>query len=1587
MFEKELRYLLHGSIDNYDDVETPLYITPHSSPLWEKVRLQVLNSEKEAWNFIDSVLVKYIPPNQLENLKIEEFKIDAVITTILNLPTPYDFYDIILDLLPELSDELKESLKTKNWLPCNGDKSAISPSKIINIIPNKLQKHLSTLIALSADEYIEAQQLSLNILNHKNFHILRNLFTKWYENDIFEFIFTKRNPHTNYPIILDVFSSLWMKQPQKLPNTNNQIRLKTEAWLVTKQENAVYPKKVLHYPNLNQEINDLLSKEEVYPDYISSSKLAERICDSDCWQWLAKEVFITGDEALIKIGEIFKKFFKQLPEYQLGEFASVEEFPLDKCLDAFRYFDVSFLRAWKFAQNLPKKKFKDYLLPNLLLGKMEADNLRQLLILLSNFDLQADAANAANVEIFNIYLRLAINYETFSTKILSPPIRLLNRNGQWKCLNQLSGENANIDKNYLLDEEQFNIIFSFLNLATQDNNNLPKSDKGLREENSKDSFDVLINYFKEWEPYCPLEPIGAFLSLFTSSDHRIKEQAEFYLGKRNREGLRKRLLKNTTKPIRPFQAHIGQAGNRTCNAISLLGVSFEAELANLPNPTHFFLNEGGLASNRMELLHIQPEQIARDELVRILKDSTKVLLTKVYGIELNSIEAIWEDLLNSDQLDIQVAENYLIESAPHVLRTLGIKDDFSIPARLILTRLKELDDLRHQKAEYKQQGLEKEQQDTERSVQEKLSKLSNLLKKNEGVKDILLKSVRRKITEHGYRQQSIPFELFQNADDAVVEWQEMSLPIQLEDQRKEFVVVMGDRKLSFIHAGRPIGCFQHPDHPQAKNRYRNIGYDRDLEKMLTFNISDKGDGVTGMFGLGFKSVYLSCKRPRILSKRLGFAVEGGLIPSLLTPEETRDLQDRLDFYRMPSDATIIELELDGSTQPQDIIGEFQELAGILTVFSRTITTYRFIRDSTDNYQELFTWKRQPFLGIQDIEVNKITINGEDSVRLCLRTTSGSALLLDMTERDGSLSCTTPNAPTFWVTAPTQEKLSVGFLLNAAFKVTTGRTKLDPTGHNQELADQIGIEIGKLLEELCRANWEKVKTALGFSINNYRFWEFIWKELAVNWQELDTNDERRDLISRILGGDRGMGYLITNCNALPNGLFGQYRQLIRINRNTRYSKVTGKLAEESCFSEVANWSSFQESYSCNWIVDTQWEEAKKLLGQSLLNRLTINIDDIQLLNVLQTEAGARKRVTPEQAKRIGKLISKPFLNSFSNSFEYDKLKNFLPHIQFQSSANDSLNSSADDYLPSEQLLSKTSEQTEEKLLAALAPKNCLLHIDYTDTALNFFYACRLQRRSITVGELKEWVLRAEMTEKRKAVYDYLSKGEHREQLAKLLYQNIQGSWIIEDQSINKLIQSTISVITEREKEYQPEQIDSIIESDQQGLGDNPEEWGKFGENEAIEFYKSLGYKEVIKQPDEGGYGYDLLCKGGNSELSELFVEVKTINPTYNDIIRLTSNEWRKMCEIQNLDKYELFIVYHNAELVTNRIRIKSAWKTLQEIFSKLALQPLSNSKYGSSIDVLIGLQRNSINSSNDILLNWKKLVRNLNDCIKNNIENV
>ncbi|WP_265271086.1 hypothetical protein [Nostoc sp. KVJ3] len=129
---------------------------------------------------------------------------------------------------------------------------------------------------------------------------------------------------------------------------------------------------------------------------------------------------------------------------------------------------------------------------------------------------------------------------------------------------------------------------------------------------------------------------------------------------------------------------------------------------------------------------------------------------------------------------------------------------------------------------------------------------------------------------------------------------------------------------------------------------------------------------------------------------------------------------------------------------------------------------------------------------------------QDSILLCLKTgeETKASLVLGLFEKNGSLYNALPEKiPTFWVTAPTREELFLGFILNANFDITTGRESLVKSSvRNRELAQLIGENLGEVLYSLFCAsegNWQALAKTFGFTnIDEYEFWNFLWKELAA-----------------------------------------------------------------------------------------------------------------------------------------------------------------------------------------------------------------------------------------------------------------------------------------------------------------------------------------------------------------------------------------------------------------------------------------------------------------------------------------------------------
>lgn len=230
----------------------------------------------------------------------------------------------------------------------------------------------------------------------------------------------------------------------------------------------------------------------------------------------------------------------------------------------------------------------------------------------------------------------------------------------------------------------------------------------------------------------------------------------------------------------------------------------------------------------------------------------------------------------------------------------------------------------------------------------------------------------------------------------------------------------------------------------------------DLIYMLSFHGSGKRpqDASRGLFGLGFKSVYLVSNEPRIDSWRVHARIRGALLP---IQEENEDRPE-----------TRIQLPLLAPRSVErDMLDPLRRMALPLLAFSRTIKRIALPGN------EVFAWDPEQEFG--------------DARWHCEKSPRGRHVIFLY---QGDEICTrrkngpTVEWPTIWALAPTKVHWG-GFplLLNGRFKLDTGRTEVQGANpHNLKEFRFLGMLARRALK-----NWVGVEELRK---------ESLWKEIGL-----------------------------------------------------------------------------------------------------------------------------------------------------------------------------------------------------------------------------------------------------------------------------------------------------------------------------------------------------------------------------------------------------------------------------------------------------------------------------------------------------------
>lgn len=1197
-------------------------------------------------------------------------------------------------------------------------------------------------------------------------------------------------------------------------------KVRKAAWLPTRRGESIAPENVILLPEIEDELDRLAAQEQ--DSYLPPSRLIEEVRRADGYDAL-QSLFSADEDGLEKLGLLLDG--KQ--EYFLGQFvAELDEEKFQQYLNIMEECPVNLsFPGWRLLQRLGEKHGLALVGKHICPALFQSVDGQRLVAILAW--LKAEHESGAKREKGNRLAAynwtLAAFSQSQNARLLLSELFLLNSESRWCRATELCTNVVGIAGQHILAEEQRNILLDIITEASSAYprgsgvaNNEATTEITLVPNTKAPSFDEwkiiceqlrptperLQSFLAPWEGQIASEAICFFLRLL--GDHPapiMRELAANYRGRHSSLDWYREHI--------PFweaynQQKADKYGKNAEEVISKHGFIVEVVPDDQPMQVtaitggpitvfpeqevgSFVIGERQLGfwpklDIRVEWLRLRsadPAKLTPEQFSSALKKTAEYILETVYSQPTNDLDAFWAELNQSEQLDIRVAETLILENIPFYLKQLSVHRRQEELKKV----LHDWDDARHRVAEYAQDEKNSKKRDEYAKQQQKyLRDLQTLLRDGGEAQAAVLEAVRAKVKDFQYEPASVPFELFQNADDATAEQAEIeahhlrpdSSGAELPDYCRRFLVLQDLNRLSFAHWGRPINSTG-----ISNFSGRERGYLQDMEKMLILSSSDKESGkVTGKFGLGFKSVLLICDRPRLVSDRLGFEVVGGMCPVPLTDQE--DLRGRLAGVSVDRKrpGTLVDLSLVDAVEPKAVLERFCSLAGGLVIFARQIRSIEIRSDEEKAIRA--EWAPEILLEQEScrVELGEFLSPAKHEERLpalYFRCGSGGLLLGFGPRGFQKLPC---ELPAIWVVAPTKEDTGLGIAVNGEFDLDAGRTKLSGTSEaNIQKAKTMGRRLAAgfaAFHDMARQDWPEFieRARLEADLTPYEFWRSFWYVLTdALYGEVSP---AKQLIRNVMTGDCGLGDFVnsTDRQVLPTGLWNEHAVLTNPRRVSWV--LRGLLADELFFGKAANIKTFAEKVRPKQVISKEIHDTLcRVLpeyGQRGDQWVSLWVQDI-----VGWAVGNDNRANPETALELGGLISVEDLKKQGGKEIEDEtksLREYLGGLLFHSESGH--------WVKACELLirsgSEQGEHGEESLRAGFAPADRRLSRKYGGRAAAFFLLCRKQMKA-SVEDMESWVWEARGDEERCAALLYLRDGEKKGDLQERLRdRGLQGIWL-------------------------------------------------------------------------------------------------------------------------------------------------------------------------------------------------------------------
>ncbi|KFK57813.1 hypothetical protein JS84_18050 [Vibrio vulnificus] len=873
------------------------------------------------------------------------------------------------------------------------------------------------------------------------------------------------------------------------------------------------------------------------------------------------------------------------------------------------------------------------------------------------------------------------------------------------------------------------------------------------------SFEEIKRYFADWEPHITNKTaIGSVLALM-SRNPGIRTLCEGYIGSRTIEqfigsiGENWRPKVGTPDTLANFISmvdfDIRPDSGSTIEADSILGERIEVNLSEeadsifVWSATRVFYS----APITVQLRKLHIYEMSEEKLLKILKQSAELFLEKIY-LQKITLDHIWDKFSGAEQLDIHAAKLIVLDGIVQQLKELRLD------APKIRSLLSENNDLLVASAEsnclYDQDAKHRVLVEFGEEIEQ------------ENTKAELLKAIKEKVLGDQYEPASVPFELFQNADDAVLELEDLGYPENEIHQRGVFKVSVSDEVLSFMHWGREVN--QHSS-SHTSSSPKSSNFKMDLQKMLVRNQSDKEGSSTGKFGLGFKSCLLISDTPNIISGRLAVQIEGGLLPVLSPKHEELFDQARNEPLNKPIRPTIISLPLNKGVNANRVLESFKMRAGLVSVFAKKIHTIDF-------NGELFTWEPIKLSSMKGLKVGHIQLPSKKGYQLTkilqIETDSGR-FVFGLSGK--GFSPLGKKVPKLWNLAPLMGDFGIGIAINADFQVDKGRNHLHVSStSNGPLFERLGRELKSRLEAIyqeTKSNWQAVRTELQLDegISLIDFWGSLWKAMWGNGPALPIEGEKTvDHTYRLFKGEGGIMGFYYSFPVFPTGLNSDKTKLTTL----KSLKYEASDLLEQVLAHLEHLPVITELLKTNKLVCNTYGKHLKKLGVELA-MLDLN----QVLDMI-LENG---ELTPAFAEQLQPIFNPEFEKALKkHKATHEQVEDFrktLSELKIQT-RNGSYRG-----IKHTLFADKQTANSDEMKVAKFAPDEFIAANSYAN-ASKLLEFCRRDTKPYNADVLHEWARRNDLNgnpEKQQALCQYIVSGDFAEKLAALIKQHFMPSWIL------------------------------------------------------------------------------------------------------------------------------------------------------------------------------------------------------------------